>query len=142
MTSDELRAEILRLYHSEAWPIGTIARTLGVHHDVVSRVLKREGLPPIRAVRPTIIEPFMPFIRETLEQYPRLQAQRLYDMCIDRGYPGAPTTSGTSCGACGPSRSVSPSAVLRRCPRRRPRSTGATSVGSRLAGRAGSSWPS
>lgn len=90
MTRDELRAEVLRLYHAEAWPIGTIARTLGVHHDVVSRVLKREGLPPIRAVRPTILEPFLPFLRETLEQYPRLQAQRLYDMCVERGYPGGP----------------------------------------------------
>jgi len=90
MTSVELRAEVLRLYHAEAWPIGTIARTLGVHHDVVSRALKREGLPPIRAVRATILEPFLPFIRETLETYPRLQAQRLYDMCVDRGYPDGP----------------------------------------------------
>jgi transposase len=90
MSGDELRAEVLRLYHAEAWPIGTIARTLGVHHDVVSRVLKREGLPPIRAVRPSMIEPFLPFIRETLEKHPRLQAQRLYDMCADRGYPGGP----------------------------------------------------
>ncbi len=90
MTSDELRAEILRLYHAEAWPIGTIARTLGVHHDVVARVLKREGLPPIRAVRPTILEPYMPFILATLEEYPRLQARRLYDMCVDRGYSGSP----------------------------------------------------
>jgi len=90
MTSDELRAEVLRLYHAEAWPIGTIARTLGVHHDVVARVLKREGLPPIRAVRPTILEPYLPFIRETLEEYPRLQARRLYDMCVDRGYSGSP----------------------------------------------------
>jgi transposase len=90
MSADELRAEVLRLYHAEAWPIGTIARTLGVHHDVVSRVLKREGLPSIRAVRPSMIEPFLPFLRETLEQHPRLQAQRLYDMCTDRGYPGGP----------------------------------------------------
>ena len=90
MKGDELRAEVLRLYHTEAWPIGTIARSLGVHHDAVSRVLKREGLPPIRAVRTSIIDPFLPFIRETLEAHPHLQAQRLYDMCVDRGYPGGP----------------------------------------------------
>jgi len=90
MKDAELRVEVLRLYHAEAWPIGTIARTLGVHHDVVSRVLKCEGLPPIRAVRTSIIDPLLPFIRETLELYPRLEGQRLYDMCVDRGYPGGP----------------------------------------------------
>ena len=90
MKGDGLRAEVLRLYHAEAWPIGTIARTLGVHHDAVSRVLEHEGLPPIRAERTSIVDPFLPFIRETLEAYPRLESQRLYDMCVDRGYPGGP----------------------------------------------------
>lgn len=90
MKKDELRAEILRLYHTEAWPVGTIASSLGVHPDVVSGVLKSEGLPHIRAERTSIIDPFIPFIRETLETYPHLQGQRLYDMCVDRGYPGGP----------------------------------------------------
>ena len=35
-----LEAEILRLYHSEHWPIGTIARQLRVHHCTVRRRLK------------------------------------------------------------------------------------------------------
>ncbi len=90
MTSEEFRAEVLRLYHAEAWPIGTIAKALGVHHDGVARVLKREGLPPVRAVRPSMIEPYLLFVRETLEAHPRLQSRRLYDMCVERGYPGGP----------------------------------------------------
>ena len=90
MKGKELRAEVLRLYHTEAWPIGTIARNLGVHHDTVARVLAKEGLPSIRAERAKLIDPFLPFIRETLAEYPRLQAQRLYDMCVERGYPGGP----------------------------------------------------
>ena len=90
MTSDELRGEVLRLYHAEAWPVGTIARQLGVHHGVVARILKREGLPAIRAERTSIIDPYLPFVRETLEKYPDLQARRLYDMCVERGYPGGP----------------------------------------------------
>jgi transposase len=90
MTHDDLRADVLRLYHAEAWPIGTIARALGVHHDTVSRVLQSEGLPPIRTERAKLIDPYLPFIRQMLGQFPRLQAQRLFDMCVDRGYPGGP----------------------------------------------------
>ena len=90
MNPEELHAEVVRLYHAEAWPIGTIARNLGVHHDTVARILKREGLPAIRHERTSIIDPYLPFIRETLEKFPTLQARRLYDMCVDRGYPGGP----------------------------------------------------
>jgi DNA-binding transcriptional regulator LsrR (DeoR family) len=39
----ERTAEILRLYHAEKWPIGTIAAQLGLHHSVVRRVLGAEG---------------------------------------------------------------------------------------------------
>ena len=38
MISRELEAEILRLYHAEHWPVGTLARQLGIHHDTVRRV--------------------------------------------------------------------------------------------------------
>ena len=39
MISRELEAKILRLYHAEKWPIGTIASQLQIHHDVIERVL-------------------------------------------------------------------------------------------------------
>ena len=32
----ELEAQILRYYHVEKWPIGTIARQLHVHHGTVT----------------------------------------------------------------------------------------------------------
>jgi hypothetical protein len=41
-------------------------------------------------VRPSIAEPFIPFIIETLEKYPRLRASRIYEMVRQRGYPGRP----------------------------------------------------
>jgi len=34
-----LEAEIVRLHHTEHWPVGTIARQLRVHHGTVRRVL-------------------------------------------------------------------------------------------------------
>ncbi|PVY22264.1 Homeodomain-like domain-containing protein [Paraburkholderia silvatlantica] len=77
----ELEAQILRLYHVEKWRCGTIARQLHVHHTTVSRVLAQAGLPshglPPRA---TMIEPYLPFIRQTLERFPKLTASRLYAM--------------------------------------------------------------
>ncbi|MDO9105477.1 MAG: hypothetical protein Q7U57_11000 [Methylovulum sp.] len=67
----ELEAQILRYYHAEKWRIGTIATQLHVHHSAVSRVLAQAGLPPIGAVRrASAIDPYLPFIRETLEKFP------------------------------------------------------------------------
>lgn len=90
MIDDKKRAEILRLFHAEAWAVGTIASELGLHHDAVERVLAGEGVPRIRGERLSIVDPYLPFIEETLKQHPRLRASRLYDMCVARGYPGGP----------------------------------------------------
>ena len=87
----ETEAEILRYHHAERWPIGTIATQLEVHRDSVARVLAQAGLPQLGDVhRPCAIDPYLPFILETLKQFPRLRASRLYDMVKDRGYPGRP----------------------------------------------------
>jgi hypothetical protein len=89
MIPTELEAKILRLFHAEKWPIGTIADQLVVHHSVVQRVLEQDGLPrPERKARPSIIDPYIPFITDTLKKYPRLCTSRLYSMVKERGYPG------------------------------------------------------
>lgn len=85
----ELEAKILRYFHVEKWRVGTIASQLGVHHGTVDRVLSQAGLPKLqRPHRPSLLDPFLPFVRATLEQYPRLTASRLYAMVRARGYPG------------------------------------------------------
>lgn len=89
MIPDHLQAEILRLRHVERWKIGTIARHLGVHHEAVRRVLDSSGRSK-RSRRSSLLDPYLGFIRETLERYPRLCASRLYDMCRERGYLGGP----------------------------------------------------
>ena len=87
----ETEAQILRYHHAERWPIGTIASQLHLHRDSVARVLAQAGLPVLTRVRrPSVIDPYLPFIRETLTQFPRLRASRLYAMVKDRGYPGRP----------------------------------------------------
>ena len=87
----ETEAQILRYHHAERWPVGTIARQLNLHRDSIARVLAQAGLPAIKRIhRPSAVDPYLPFILETLEQFPRLRASRLYVMVKDRGYPGRP----------------------------------------------------
>jgi len=87
----ELEAQILRYYHVEKWRTGTIAAQLGVHHGTVTRILAQAGLPKIGAPRrASAIDPYLPFIRETLEKFPTLTASRLYAMVKSRGYSGSP----------------------------------------------------
>ncbi|MFO7563736.1 MAG: IS21 family transposase [Enhygromyxa sp.] len=88
-TSSEIEAEIVRLYHAEQWKVGTIATQLRVHHTVVRRVLHEQGLPvPKLASRSSMVDPYLAFIHQTLECYPKLPASRLFAMVKQRGYPG------------------------------------------------------
>ncbi|MBZ5708085.1 hypothetical protein [Nannocystis pusilla] len=85
----EIEAEIVRLHSAEHWPIGTIARQLTIHHSVVRRVLgRKELMGPTLSERPSIVDPYLPFIRETLAAYPTLSSSRLLVMLRERGYPG------------------------------------------------------
>jgi transposase len=91
MISKEIEAEIIRLYHGEKWPIGTIAGQLGLHHTTVQRVLRHTGVDAkVVAPRPSMVDPFVPFIVEQLEKYPGLRSSRLFVMIKERGYPGGP----------------------------------------------------
>lgn len=83
-------AEIRRLYYGEHWKRGTIAAQLGVHFDVVARVLGSFG-PKAGTPRPDarVLEPYIPFVDETLARYPKLVATRIHDMLVERGYQGS-----------------------------------------------------
>lgn len=77
----ELEAKILRYHFVEAWRTGTIAKQLNIHHSVVDRVLSQAGLPKVeRTSRASIIDPYLPFIIATLDEFPTLTAARLYAM--------------------------------------------------------------
>lgn len=89
MISPQLAAEIRRLFEVEGWRRNTIARHLGVHHSTVTRVLARKGLAkagPTR--RASMLDPFVAFVQEVMERYPKLPASVLYEMVEKRGYPG------------------------------------------------------
>ena len=89
VTAEET-AKILSLHHAEHWPVGTIGAQLGRHHDTVERVLAQSGLEVHKqSTRPRLVDPFVPFLKETLEKYPRLRASRLWSMAKARGYTGS-----------------------------------------------------
>jgi transposase len=87
----EIEAEIVRFYYAERWKRGTIAKQFGVHHSTVKRILSKNGLlPKAASTRALKVDPYLPFIEQTLEKFPKLNASRLYQMVKDRGYTGAP----------------------------------------------------
>jgi len=89
MLDPEKLATIRRLYFAEHWKIGTIASELGVHRDTVRAAIETDRLHRPRRLRPSKLDPYVPFLRETLELYPRLRATRLLEMIRQRGYPGS-----------------------------------------------------
>jgi transposase len=90
MIPKETEAEVIRLYHGEKWPIGTVAKQLGLHHTTVQRVLRQTGVEPkVVAPRPSMADPFVPFMLEQLGKYSSLRASRLFVMVKERGYPGS-----------------------------------------------------
>jgi hypothetical protein len=78
--------EIRRLHDVEKWKRGTIVSQLGVHADVVDRVLDAGASPAVYVPRPRLVDPYIGFIDETLKAFPRLRATRLFDMLQQRGY--------------------------------------------------------
>lgn len=91
MISAEQRAEIRRLFYAEHWKVGTIAEALGLHRDTVKRAINTESFLSSCASRPrpTRLDPYLPFVRQILEQYPKLRGTRLHQMLVERGYKGS-----------------------------------------------------
>jgi transposase len=89
MISPEVRAQIRRYFYAEHWKIGTIARELDVHPDAVRNAIEAQRFNGAQAVRTSMADPYLAFIRQTLDQHPRLRATRIYQMIRDRGYTGS-----------------------------------------------------
>ncbi len=85
MISPETRAQIRRYFYAEHWKVGTIAAQLGVHPDAVRNAIETQRLGGAQPLRPSIVDPYLAFIGQTLEQHPRLCATRIYHMAHERG---------------------------------------------------------
>jgi len=89
MISPETRAQIRRYFYAEHWKIGTIARELNVHPDAVRNAIESNRFNVTQPMRASITDPYMEFVRQTLDQHPRLRATRIHQMIRDRGYTGS-----------------------------------------------------
>ena len=89
MISPEQVAHIRHLFHAEHWKIGTIATELGLHPETVRAALESHRFRNRRRLRDSLADPYLDFLRQTLERYPRLRATRLYQMIGPRGYTGS-----------------------------------------------------
>lgn len=83
--------DILRHHLVDGWPVGTVARELNIHHDVVRRVLAQRGVESATStsVRERMVDAYLPFVEATLRKHPRLHASRLHHMAKERGYTGS-----------------------------------------------------
>lgn len=91
MITPAQHAEIRRLYYGEHGKVGTIAAQLAVHPDTVRAAIADARAGRRGACRPSRLDPYVPFLRDPLAQYPRLRATRLHEMLRLRGYAGSPT---------------------------------------------------
>jgi transposase len=89
MITPETRAEIRRYFYAEHWKVGTIASELGVHPDAVRNAIESERFKNSKPLGVSVVDPYIEFIRHTLDQHPRLRATRIYQMIRDRGYRGS-----------------------------------------------------
>lgn len=113
----DVEAEIQRLAHTEGWVVGTIASELGVHHDVVERVLDAEhAVVKDRPPRASKLDRYKPFVLGVLEKHPRLRATRIFHMLRKRGYRGSAKTVRRYVATVRPRRAVEAYLVCERLP--------------------------
>lgn len=91
MISQEHVARIRHLFHAEHWKVGTIAAELGLHPETVRTALDTDRFRSHPRLRDRLTDPYLDFLRQTLQQYPRLRATRLFEMIRPRGYTGSVT---------------------------------------------------
>ena len=94
MISSDIENDIVTRRRRDQWSVGTIARYVRQHRDVVRRVLRKheilsDGIAPTAGtMRPSIVDSYVEYIKEILEKFPEICASRVFDMIKKRGYPG------------------------------------------------------
>ena len=88
--SPDRAAEVLRLAYAEGLGVRTIARRLSMSRKTVRRVLGRERPKPRPKPEPrgSILDPFMPVIRDLLRDTPEMKAPAVLERLRPLGYTG------------------------------------------------------
>ncbi len=77
MISAEDVAQIRHLFYAEHWKIGTIATELRLHPETVRAALETDRFHRPPRLRDRLADPYLEFLRQTLQQYPRLRVTRV-----------------------------------------------------------------
>jgi transposase len=87
--------------HAEGWSIRGLARHFAIGRNTVRRILRKnqkareEGHDVISEIKPvrraSKLDPFLPLIKQLLEQYPNITGVRLYEELIEAGFQGGST---------------------------------------------------
>lgn len=93
MLGVEQWAEIRRMNHVEGLSQREIKRRTGIHRDTIRRALASAEPPSYgpRSPRPSKLDPFLPRIRELLEDEPTLSGVRIREEIEELGYEGGKT---------------------------------------------------
>jgi transposase len=81
----DVRAQIRRLVLVERMKVETVARRFGLHHSTVRRALD-DTLTDEPQGKPSVLEPFKPYIVDRLTAHPELTSPRLLAEIKERGY--------------------------------------------------------
>src|SRR4051812_49594102 len=88
--------------HRQGLTISAIARQLGIDRKTVRRYIDRGLEPPAYGPRPPrqrSTDPFLPYLRERLTNFPGLTSMRLWREGHDRGYTRRPPAGEPAGGA-------------------------------------------
>lgn len=92
MIPAELWAEIRRLRLVVGLSISDIAERLKVNRRTVRRALERETFAPRKdKPRKSLLDPFKPYLKERVEEFPKLSGKRLLEEVRGQGYEGGIT---------------------------------------------------
>ena len=89
MIPPETRVEARRLFFAEHISMNLIAEKLGIHHDTVKDAIEVSKFHPHAVFRESRVDPYIPFMTKTLEDFPKLRSTRLHQMLADRGFRGS-----------------------------------------------------
>ena len=91
--SPDRAAEVLRLAYAEGLGVRTIARRLSMSRRTVRRMLGKERPKPRpkQEARKSILDPYMPVIRDLLRETPEMKAPAVLERLRPLGYSGGVT---------------------------------------------------
>ena len=88
MSQEEI-AEARRLFFGEHWKVGTIAAHFLRHPDAIKRAIGADSFVSKGRHAPSKLDPYLGFIEDTLKRYPKLNATRIHEMIVSRGFDGS-----------------------------------------------------